>query len=173
MIIKEWSDIAEFLRGFTPDHRGRHFGEMLIFSDEKLEQCHDQIQWMFPLHEYSNHADTYPVITKSFIEQSRNFNVLHDMQCNLILGKERMEKFYGIVKDDKDIDKQRKWCRDGNHNLLRITRIIRSLRLFGLETIAQEFYSNALEAADYFGISQRTLDFWKKAAEDDPWESLR
>ena len=45
--------IVGFLEGKTPDHRGRTLSMVLAFSDERAEQTHDYIQWLFPLDEPS------------------------------------------------------------------------------------------------------------------------
>ena len=51
-----------------------------------------------------------------------------------------------------------------DHNHLRITRIIRSLRVLGLEKAALAFHS-ALIANDFKRrVSDRTLIFWERAA---------
>jgi len=59
----------------------------------------------------------------------------------------------------------RNWVKRFNHNHLRITRIIRSLRVLGLENAADEFFK-ALE--DVYGrsekISEKSMMFWNRAA---------
>jgi cupin superfamily acireductone dioxygenase involved in methionine salvage len=81
-----------------------------------------------------------------------------------------MKDFYGL--DPHDREKQKKWCKEFNHNLLRITRIIRSARIFGLDEEADEFYLLAKEAGDFFGVSDKTKEYWKRARYDDVYKSL-
>lgn len=168
MIIKDDS-IIDFLEGSTKDYRDRTYGNILSCSDTKMEECHDQVQWIFPLHEESNFASTYPVLTHDIVQKAKQSENVKD---NLIKAKNRMEKFYAIGEFE-DVDKQRKWCRNHNHNLLRITRIIRCLRIFGLETESKDFYRKVMKAADKFGVSNTTIHYWNKASNDDIWESLR
>lgn len=74
-----------------------------------------------------------------------------------------------IVPDSLFLMMSRSWTKPLNHNQLRITRIIRSLRVLGLELHATSFY-RALKIvyADYkYGsdIGARTMMFWTRAAE--------
>jgi len=172
MIIKG-DTIVEFLVGEGEDYKGRTFASMLNWSDEQLEQCHDQVQWMFPLHEESKHASTYPVVDKALIDKIKSNRTIHiDIAHNLLKAKDRFESFYGIG-DYEDVDKQRKWCRNHNHNLLRVTRIIRCLRLFGLTDAAKDFHNKVTAVGKYFGISDVTLQYWDRALNDNVWDSLQ
>lgn len=167
--IKDEKMILSFLNGITGDHLDRMFQDHLDVDDKELEKCHDRIQFMFPLHEDSHMARCFPVVTPELVEQAKKSPTAI---ANIKAALERMKRFYGMGEHN-DINKQRKWCRNYNHNLLRVTRIIRSLRLFGLEQEAKEFYEEARAIAIYYGISVETLRYWKKAYEDDVWQTLR
>lgn len=169
MIITDIQTIIDFLEGKSKDYRGRTFQDMLDLTDIELERCHDQIQWMWPLHEESKHAHTYPVVTKPLVGKA---NVNPVILKNLMRAKIRMEKFYGLGEYE-DEQKQMRWCKDRDHNLLRITRIIRCLRLFGMENEATDFYDKVSRVADRRGISPITLFYWEKAYNDDVWNSLQ
>lgn len=65
------------------------------------------------------------------------------------------------------------WAHNGDHNLLRITRIIRSLRLFGLEAESRMFYRAARAVGEARGLSGTTLQFWQRASEEPPFAPLR
>ena len=65
------------------------------------------------------------------------------------------------------------WAANGDHNLLRITRIIRSLRFLGLQAESAAFYRDVLVVARWAGLSRTTLGYWRKASEDDVWHSMR
>ena len=65
------------------------------------------------------------------------------------------------------------WASNGDHNLLRVTRIIRSLRFFGLQAQSDAFYRDVLAVARWAGLSRTTLGFWRKAHEEDVWASMR
>lgn len=166
--IRSPQTIINFLAGSGEDAYGRTIYETLAWSDKQLEQCHSQVQWIFPLHEESRHADVYPIISPEIVEAAKKIPVIAE---NLRLAKERFENFYGLEPYDEEA-RQAKWCVDRNHNLLRITRIIRSLRLFGLDDEATDFYSKVRPVGDKFNISVMTLRYWLKAYRDDVWNTL-
>lgn len=58
------------------------------------------------------------------------------------------------------------WVKSFNHNHLRITRILRSLRVLGLEAEAEAFFEALKVVCECGGkISARSLLFWTRAAE--------
>lgn len=59
---------------------------------------------------------------------------------------------------------QQNWNTRFDHNHLRITRIIRSLRVLGLENEALAFY-HALENVESIRVSDKSREFWRRAAE--------
>jgi len=130
--------------------------------------CHDHIQQIFPNNQISVHASTYPVITLNTIKLIKDTNKMVEIQHNLINALIRMYQFYAI-DNYNDINIQRKWCVNYNHNLLRITRIIRSLRLFELNIQAKDFYNTVLKIAKLRDINSITLDYWNIAINDDLW----
>ena len=175
MIITDVNKILGFMKNEIPDYKGRFHKEILLFSDEQLEQCHDQIQWLFPLHEESAYAKTYPIVTKELI----------DAIFNDWYAEEAIEKAYFRIRDFLNIYdytvqdhlkpkyKEHSWCVDGNHNLLRITRIIRCLRLFDIRDFAIRFYNNAMALGVQYDLNEKTLKYWTKAMFDDKWATLK
>jgi hypothetical protein len=161
------------LEGSGKDYYGRAYQETLLWSDSQLERSHDQVQFIFPLHEASNHATTFPIVSPEIIEEAKqNENIIE----NIKNAKDRFERFFAIGQYE-DINRQREWCRVRNHNLLRITRIIRCLRLFGLEKEAEEFYDNVVAVVnrlyDQNDYMSQTLLYWNKAKNDDVWNTLK
>lgn len=170
MIITDKQTIIDFLEGKGKDYKDRTFEEIITYSDKVMEECHDQVQWMFPLHEESKFAQTYPILTKETVEAAKNNTAIKQ---NLCKAQDRMQKFYGIHQDRWDRDIQREWCKEFNHNLLRITRIVRCLRFFGLEDEAKEFYDKILYVGQHFDISNVTKAYWWRAMNEDVWTTLK
>jgi hypothetical protein len=85
--------------------------------------------------------------------QGKRLTPLEDVQLS---GKE-------VVKGDNYSRNSENWDTRFDHNHLRITRIIRSLRVLGLEDEAKAFH-NALEDATT-RVSSRSREFWRRAAE--------
>ncbi|KAK3058793.1 hypothetical protein LTR09_000358 [Extremus antarcticus] len=61
------------------------------------------------------------------------------------------------------------WLKRGDHNHLRLTRIIRCLRVLGLEVLARALFEQLLESDEERVVSQRSRMFWARAAERDLW----
>jgi hypothetical protein len=168
MIITDKEYIVSFLAGERGDHLGRSYQSMLDCDDKAMEECHDQIQWMFPLHEESNFGQTYPILTAEIVEEcKKNPKIIENIEKAL----DRMSDFYGINPANRG--KQRAWCKEPNHNLLRITRIIRSVRMLGAEEKAKEFHTKASLIANYFCISDVTKAYWWRAGVEDVWKTLK
>jgi hypothetical protein len=60
---------------------------------------------------------------------------------------------------------QRYWVCRFDHNHLRITRIIRSLRVLGLEEEAQAYFRTLKQIQAASNISSTSLQFWSRAAQ--------
>lgn len=160
--------ITDFYRGGTPDMRGRTLEEILDWDDGTLEDAHDYIQTLFPLPEPGVAAA--PLLDDEVIAAFRADPAL---RANLRRSLERMLRFYGfrptgeaVVRGEDFEPRADGWLVIGDHNFLRITRILRSCTLLGLEAEARAFLT-ALEdvyseRADTIG--ERTMAFWRGAA---------
>lgn len=126
---------------------------MLAFDDGRLERTHDFIQWLFPLPERSGAQPDAPVLTPDNIAALR---ASITAQAVLAAATDRMAAFY------RDTDH---WLASSDHNHLRITRIIRSLRLLRGDAYADAFRAFLLarvEAADA-PINGLSLRYWNEA----------
>lgn len=151
------SRILAFFRGAGCDHRGRTLDEILAWDDQALEFTHDYIQWLFPLPEPSAFNPWAPVLTESDIEAFRNSP---ELQNQLRRAAARMKAFYGFDRD------RLPWLTPGNHNFLRLTRILACLRLLGLEDEAAEWFARLSDLySKHSGIiGPETWRYWQAAA---------
>src|ERR1700704_169857 len=144
------SAITQFYSGVQPDDRGRYLHDIQKWTDDELESVHDFIQWMFPLREPSGVNFTAPVLDTETIHE---FKSRPDLQENLRVSFARMVKFYGMeiagavpqmkIEPAPNFRERAKvWLHPHNHNHLRMTRIIKSLRLLGLEKEARAFFDS-------------------------------
>ena len=154
--------ILGFLSGEQPDHQGRFLRELQHWPDSRLEAVHDFIQWMFPLAEPSPVNPLAPVLDDVALAELRSQPELRaTVQANVRASYERMRRFY---------EDSRHWVTPGNHNHLRITRILKCLRLLGLEPEAGGFFEwletvyQAEQKKPRPGISERSFEFWRQAA---------
>ncbi len=147
--------LIAFLSGQGPDGSGRTLDQVLAFSDAELEAAHDYIQWLFPLREPSRAVPGSPVLSAAERDLIRGDESL---QQALLRGASRMQRFY----EEND-----HWLRAYDHNHLRITRIVRAVRmLVGLE--AAEGFLRAIMAR-HLGAGQpvnsQSVAFWQEALE--------
>jgi hypothetical protein len=145
--------VLAFLEGEGRDGRGRTVFDVLGLDDAALELNHDFIQWLFPLPEPSGAVPDAPVLTGD------DMQAIHDSvmaQCALAAATDRMEAFYRATHA---------WLRPHDHNHLRITRIIRSLRLLRGDAEADAFRAAILSMVEATGapVSARSLGYWTTA----------
>lgn len=165
--------IIEFYFGRNPDSEDRWLRDIRGWDFERLESVHDYIQWLFPLRVRSRFNPDAPLLDEATI---RRFLEDETLRRELRASFEQMLAFYGFVLHEEnglptvepspDWDTRRHlWLRAGNHNLLRITRILTCLGTLGLADDARAFLA-ALEqvCADNPGVTgERTLGFWRTA----------
>ena len=145
--------IVGFLEGKTPDHKGRILAMLLQQTDHQAETTHDYIQWLFPLDEPSRSVMGAPVLNELDIEDIRHSELA---QQNLVKSA---SWFLGFLERNDH------WITRYDHNHLRITRVIKSLRLLASDDAADEFRSKMLKlAGDKLNlIDQKARGFWTNA----------
>ena len=165
------SRITEFYNSSGVDHKGRTLTSILAMDDDWLEVVHDYIQWIFPLEERSKAVPNSPVMRQDDINA---FKGSFSMKANMAMALQRMLIFYGFEcsKDGLELVKMHdfqvkssRWLTNGNHNYLRLTRIMKSLALVGLSRSAQMLQKALLTIADEFPsvVSPATRSFWADA----------
>jgi hypothetical protein len=165
--------IIGFLGGERPDGAGRYLRDIQKWPDERVETVHDFIQWMFPLTEPSPVNPDAPVLDAETMGEIRADSVL---QQGVRASWLRMLDFYGLEVAGQGVErgrsftaKSRNWLHPGNHNHLRITRILKCLRLLALEKEALAFFDclqqiyGSERAKSRPGITERTFQFWEDA----------
>ncbi|MDA0845173.1 MAG: opioid growth factor receptor-related protein [Proteobacteria bacterium] len=144
------TEIVSFLEGKAPNHRGRILAMLLQQTDHQAETTHDYIQWLFPLNEPSRSVNGVPVLTELDIDEIRQSSLA---QANLA---ESARWFLGFLERNDH------WIIKYNHNHLRITRVIKSLRLLASDKAADEFKDKVLAlAGDNLNlVDQKARGFW-------------
>jgi opioid growth factor receptor-like protein len=163
--------IVSFYRGGR-DSAGRTLAEILAWDDDRLEAVHDYIQWVFPTRQPSGVNPDAPLVSDRTAEAFATDPALRDA---LLRALDRMLTFYGCRRNGARIEmdparfleRARTWLRPGNHNHLRLTRIMQSLSALGLPDEARGLQRCLLEdVADGPGgglVTGRTRQFWKTA----------
>jgi|SRR5689334_9341048 len=162
--------LLEFYNGTGSDDRGRRIEDVWRFSRDELEDIHDYIQWLFPLAERSAFNPGAPLLDDTTIQRFRTDATLRgNMERSLRL----MLAFYGleiagvsIRRASNFAERSANWLTPGNHNFLRLTRILKSLSLLGLGERAAQLLDCLEEvyAANEDTIGARTMGFWRRAA---------
>ena len=164
--------LVDFFGGGVDDQGRTHAG-ILAWDDERLELVHDYIQWIFPLPERSGANPRAPVLSAATIATIRGNP---EMQARLRAAFLRMLAFYGfawrgeaVVEGTGFAAAAQNWLHPENHNHLRLTRMLRSLRVLGLEQEATMLWRMLKDVSRQGGdagrprITDRTLAFWDEA----------
>jgi len=162
-----------FYSGRGRDDQGRLFEDVLAFSVDELEHTHDFIQWLFPLFERSGANPDAPVLDKATAAALRSDRLLRQQVARSL---QLMLRFYGLelttVQGAERIDRsgtfterRRTWLTPGNHNFLRLTRILKFLSILQASELSRALLACLEEiAADFPGIvSEQTRKYWKDA----------
>ena len=143
--------LVDCLNGTGPDHQGRYLRDIWEFDDKAIEQTHDFIQWMFPLTEKSMSVTGVPTLSPDDIAAIRTSEVA---RANL----EKSAQWYlGFLQRNDH------WIKAYDHNHLRITRAIKSLRLLLSKEIAERSLNLVFNiTGDRVNVvRQDAIGFWK------------
>lgn len=147
------SPLHAYLAGEGTDGRGRTIENILALPDDALESIHDYIQWLFPLPTRSMAQPSSPILTADDIA------AIHGdgrAVVNLRRAAERMRLFY---------ERTDHWLSPHDHNHLRITRILQSLRLLAGEDEARAFHHAIMARHHAAGapVNRQSLGYWERA----------
>ena len=145
--------LVNFLSGSSPDHQGRYLRDIWDFDDKAIEKTHDFIQWMFPLTEKSMSVPGVPTLSTADIEAIRTSEVA---RANL---QKSANWYLGFLQRNDH------WIKAYDHNHLRITRAIKSLRLLVSQETAEAFLNSVFDIAGnrLNVVRQDAIGFWKTA----------
>jgi hypothetical protein len=140
------SKLLKFYRGEATDSEGRTFDEILAWDDDDLEAVHDYIQWLFPTPTPSAYNPDAPLLSADDIAAFRANAALRN---RLRQAFERYLRFAGLAIDaDGRVVEAANFAQRSpevwqyaNHNWLRVSRVLASLRLLGLEAEARAFFA--------------------------------
>ncbi len=167
--------LLRFYRLEGADARGRTLADIWSWDAARLESIHDYIQWLFPLPEPSAFNPQAPILTEAAIEA---FRADAHLRQRLHRSLTTMLGFYGLALATGPAVAPRialaadfaarsgDWLHAGNHNHLRLTRILTSLRLLGLEDHGRALLAclERIAGEHPHAISATTLAYWQRAA---------
>lgn len=157
--------LLDFFDGAGRDGAGRTHADILAFSDAELERHHDFVQWLFPNPKPSPVTPSAPTLTA---EDSRAIADSPERKARALAGFDRMLAFYGFRREGADIGPhdgvRSHWLRPGDHNHLRITRILTFLRMIDEKDLARSWLAR-LDQLPHDSVSPTTRRFWRSAVE--------
>ena len=145
--------ILNFLIGNQEDSNNRCIQDIWVMNDREIENTHNFIQWIFPLSERSEAVPNSPIVSEEEVYQIKNSELA---QNNI---KKSSDWFLGFLERNKY------WICYSNHNHLRITRAIKSLRLIHSNKEAEKFKTDIINLIEgnEAKISSISLEFWKNS----------
>ena len=151
--MKAEPPIIAFLGGIGTDSHGRLLSDIWAFSDNEIERTHNFIQWLFPLAEPSLSVHGSPTLTSGDTADLRRLSAA---KTNIVRSADWYTAF---------LSRNSHWKAKYDHNHLRITRAIKSLRLLVGDEEANRFHDDvfALLGDDADLISEKARSFWVAA----------
>ena len=139
----------------TKNRVGFSINDYLSWDNITLENKHDFIQWIFPLNEMSNYNAMCPVLDNETIKYFNGSSELTKIH------KTCGDKFVSFLQLDQS--ELPFWWTLNNHNLLRISRMIKSLNLLGNPELADKVYKSAMKFNNFYQMSPLTIYHWNLA----------
>ena len=138
-----------FYNANAPLADGLRRNELLTMSDEEFEFKHGFIRWAFPIPDGSNHGSNAPVLDlDTALWLAENSDVSGFLEAMTV----RFLEF---------LSRNHHWKQEFNHNHLRISRVIQSLRILHSWELADWFYSKVRKlAGDSFSSMARADSYW-------------
>eukprot|EP00439_Symbiodinium_sp_Y106_P082177 s2427_g21.t1 len=168
--------LIKFLKGQGTDSEERTLEDILKSNDDWMEACHNYVQWIFPTDEASMFNRAAPMMTPHVQKVCREDQ---EIQANFDLILKRFLSFLGlemkadagelqIVRADHFSSRERDcWLSffGGNHNWLRISRVLHCLGMIGKKA-EQQALMKCLEGmrADYPEVMS-AMPHWRRRAE--------
>lgn len=145
--------ILAFLEHRGLDYQHRSLKDVWSFSDNQIERTHDFIQWVFPTTEPSQNVNGSPVLSGGELKLVVNSD---SARASVLKSSEWFLNF---------LTRNKSWTRGRDHNHLRITRMLRSLKLIGETTTAENHYAavvSILEGIEQYKSVEEALTFWRR-----------
>lgn len=157
--------LLRFFRNEAADTENRKHDEILAVSEEQLEEVHDYIQWIFPTVTKSDYNNSAPVVTSEF---QALFAMDKLAQCNYCKSCRKFLRYIGFDCANgviEPIDTSNKFYTLPWHNLLRITRVLESLRVTGHKDCSARLFDLLIKEVENnpdARVETITLDYWKR-----------
>jgi hypothetical protein len=168
-------EIVKFYRGERGNGNGHKLADILTWTDGALEMDHDWVQWVFPSNERSMLNGDAPTMTeqesRAFAQDAALRDAVRDSFVRFLdfLQFRLVEESNGEVVSVEPKDKENTpfWLRNFNHTMLRVTRLLKCLRLTGNTRYANAFYDALRQYKPL--LSPNTWAYWHAAVFEPLW----
>ena len=162
--------LIQFYRGEIPNNEGVFIDDILSYSYGQLEVDHAYIQWILPLKERSMFNTDAPLLHDNEIVLFTSDPELKEKVTRVAY---KMMDYFGMYVHGGKVDWQESdpqhghkdpkwWLRHFNHNFLRMTRMLTSLRYLGYAELSLEIYQCLLNCRILYG--RQSYEYWTEAA---------
>ena len=142
-----------FFLNKAPDHKGRMLSDIYKFSDNEIEATHDFFQIIFPLAEPS-----YWSSNKYFIESQQEVEILSKNKNVREVILQSASWYIAFLKRNNH------WKNSNDHNLKRITRMIKSVRLIVGDIEADKVKKEIISIENIEKlVGQKSFQYWETA----------
>ena len=142
-----------FLLNKACDHKGRMLSDIYNFSDNEIEATHDFIQIIFPLAEPSFWSSN-----KYFIETQQEIDSLSSDKNVKEVILQSAAWYISFLKRNNH------WKNVDNHNLKRITRMIKSVRLIVGDIECDKIKKEIISIQNIQKlVGQKSIKYWENA----------
>ena len=165
------SELVDFYSGGSSP--AGTFAEIMQWDDDKWETTHNFIQWLFPSPVPSLASREAPILT---VQDTGYFEANGIFRFRMLLAFERFLQFMGLsleIGDDgtwriiRSENFQESMWAVFNHNHLRVTRVLISLRRCGHRDLSDLFYNFLLNLNKTIPQDQETLGYWELASQTE------
>jgi hypothetical protein len=146
-------------------YQSQDFNNVIHMNDYMWEDQHDFIQYLFPNNEPSANLPDAPVATAEVINAFRYNPLLqeqHRIAFMRFLEHIGLRFYNGEIHVFNPGLVHMRIIRP-NHNQLRITRVLRSMRLLGQPALSDMLYVKLLEIVGNVPFSPITMNYWNDA----------
>lgn len=162
------SPLVLFITGLGMNHKGVMINDVWKWEDNQLETTHDYIQWLFPMDMPSEAVCDAPFLTGDDIVYIRSSMIA---QKNIRTSLRMFLLFLGLYQTKDGVFKtasfensSKNWLTSNNHNFLRITRVLTSLKLLGFDKDSAELFHFLKELnGQYSELTKNSMVFWERA----------
>lgn len=166
-----------FLLAQACDGNGRMVADYFNFTEERWEDCHDHMQWAFPTHTksaYNPRAATIPLdfelssLTDDELQRCRATISLLLRSYTQSLGVEFLINHTLVTFTLLPRIQYPAWASSRDHNVLRMTRVLECLGIFGMtniQTALHDFLVYEIAPTYFETINAKTVAYWVAAKE--------